>query len=472
MGGTVSEKEAALTEVPAPNSKEYMGNLSRALGRPLGSALLFALILALIAWRSGDALLLPSLDFEDGRDMLAFYFNNPGAENIFRLYAGYVSLLPNAIAWASVNLLPLIAAPFAFAAASTMLAATSFFLISRPAHSWLIASPAVRALFSLALAILPLSKEFLVTNVAYSQWTILLVLVVLVTRRPLPTSNGGLAAWVVAVALCAASNPLSIMCLPLAVIHLFLAGSRRQKICVLALSGFLIAYQIFCVDHGSVRPVIEFQSITLALKTFLARVVCEVFIGPRITNLLVLSGESKFLYMGGSALLLLLLSMTASSAKPARNSLIVLSAVVFALSLVTIAVMTRYTTPETSGIYLNLVVLQRYFYVPKVTILSMFMWQIMPRLEQAVAGPPRRALKTSLVISAIGLFLVALAQGNSFLYGGNAPEGLRVKQLVEDVQTNLAKAKLGQPYSSTHVLPRDWGGGVTLDIDQRRRNLK
>lgn len=133
----------------------------------------------------------PSLDFEDGRDELAFYFNNPGIANIFRFYAGYVSLIPNAIAWASVNVLPLDAVPYAFVLASTLTATTGLFLLSLPTHSWLIEDPKWRAAFCLSLAMLPLSREFLVTNLNYSHWSILLLLVVLLTRRPLPASLRG-----------------------------------------------------------------------------------------------------------------------------------------------------------------------------------------------------------------------------------------------------------------------------------------
>lgn len=279
-------------------------------------------------------------------------------------------------------------------------------------------------------------------------------------------------AWALAVALCATSNPLSIVCLPLLGIQFFLAGNLRSRLCIAALAMLFVAYQVSGVNHGSAQSAVNLGSLVLATKVFLARVVCESFVGARAVNLLIVNGESRILYVGGAALLLMLGYLTISSDRPKRDVAIAVVAVGLAFAFVLISVMTRYTAPDKLDIYLIVPQLQRYFYVPKIMMLSVFAWQILPRLQRALGRPPMIALKRVFAVVAICLVIAALVSSNRFLYGGNVSEGLRVRQFINEVQLDLAKAESGQPYQAVHTLPRDWGGGVTMDIDQRKRNLR
>lgn len=213
------------------------------------SAALFLGIFVILAVRSWDALSFPILGHEDGRDMFAFYFNNGTPCGIFRYYAGYISLLPNAIGWAAMRL-PLPISAHVFTLASLVIATLGFYLLSRDGHEWLVPQASTRRTIVVALAILPLGKGYLVNNLTYSQWSLLFLLVVLLTRWPLPSSIGALSAYAGTVALCAASHPLSILMVPPCVVQFVLNKHRIQRLFIVLCVVVVVAYQILGVKHS------------------------------------------------------------------------------------------------------------------------------------------------------------------------------------------------------------------------------
>src|SRR5215510_4480799 len=54
--------------------------------------------------RGPGALLEPSLAFEDGRDIFAFYYNQRDPASVLRFYVGYISLVPNLIGYLTLGL--------------------------------------------------------------------------------------------------------------------------------------------------------------------------------------------------------------------------------------------------------------------------------------------------------------------------------------------------------------------------------
>ena len=164
-------------------------NLSRLFLSPIA---IFIVIFGVLAARSWNALLLPEGAVEDGRDMLAFYFNSPNPSSALRFYNGYALFIPDAIAWLATRG-PITLAPYIFTLESLGFAAIGMFMISRPQFAWLIPNAIDRALVALLLAILPLGRAFLIQNLAYSLWSILFLLIVLLSY-PLPRYSITLAA--------------------------------------------------------------------------------------------------------------------------------------------------------------------------------------------------------------------------------------------------------------------------------------
>ncbi len=421
-------------------------------------------IFAILALRSRNALVLPTMAVEDGRDMLAFFFNDHSILGIFRLYGGYVSFIPHLLAWLCVGVLPLPAVPYAFTLASLIIASLGFYALSRPGHSWLIADSNHRSLLALTLAVLPLGKCFLITNLTYSQWSLLVLFLVLVTRRPLPSSRTGLSLWTLAAAACAVSNPLSILILPIVLMSLRACEHTRQRLSLGILVTVLVLYQAFWVNHSAVSVNLSFGSLGYAVQVFLARVIFEAFVGAREVNLLVMNGHAFYAYAGGVASLAALGYMSFTGRKNARGWLITSVAVLLGFAMVLMPVLTRYNTPEAKAIYLVQPALQRYFYLPKILTLVICASLLFP-LQHKLTHGARAGVKLGLTVFVFAAYVVAITRRNAFLYESPREEGLRVKAFLASAYSDLAKARQGAPYEPIHTLPRQWAD-VVLDLDR------
>lgn len=467
MSGGTETQPCSTSAAPSKDRPAKRKTLSALLAseNPVRAVVIFLAIISILAIRSRHPLLLPTMAFEDGRDMLAYFFNDHSIRGIMRLPNGYVMFLPNLIAWLSVGLLPLPAVPYAFGFASLAISSSAFYLLTRPGHAWLIPNSNARTILALTLAILPLGKDFLVTNLTYSQWIILFILLLLVTRRPLPDSIIGLSLWVLCVAACAMTNPLSILILPFVLVPLGSGDGRRQKRSMAIVACVLILYQIFGVNHHAVSVNLSMGSVAYAVEVFLARVAFETFFGTRATNLLITNGQTAYVCAIGIAVLMTIACMTFSEKRRARALLITSTALWFSFSIVLLSVLTRYNTPATKAIYLKELALQRYFYVGKIITVVICAWQLIPRIQSTLANsrwPRLRLGMTALIFSS---YVFAVTQSNVFLYDTSKEEGLMVKAFLASAYSDLARCKEGAPYEPVHILRRQWTD-VVLDLDR------
>jgi len=218
--------------------------------------LLSVAIALLLLLKNPDMLLLPPLHAEDGTEMLAYYYCDRDPGRVLRHYNGYVSLVPNAIGYASGGV--------AIAFAPTLLAVVPFLLAvgcySLPHGLRLFGnvSPAgTGSAASLLIAALPLGSATLLANTTYSQWNGLLALALLAiapaSRSPIAVS----ARFLVSATLMW-SHPLSVLVLPL---FAFAAvrdarEQRRAAVASGALVAVGIAYQLTAVARDALvaRP--------------------------------------------------------------------------------------------------------------------------------------------------------------------------------------------------------------------------
>lgn len=424
------------------------------------AATVFFAIFTILAIRSRHAVILPVIGFEDGRDMLAFYFHNGNPSAILRFYNGYISLLPNALGWAATRF-PLPVAPYIFTLAALMLATTGFYLLTRNGHAWLISSPRDRIITGIMLALLPLGKSYMINNLTYSQWSMLFLLIILLTRAPIPTSLKSLTGYTLVVILLIFSHPLSILAIPLCLIQFALNKQWPQRFCLAVCLFAIIGYQLTGVQHTS-SVVISIDSLMWALKVFLARVIFESVFGTHVTTLLINGGSFRYVCGMGVCILGLVFGMVLASARPHRNALIAWAAIMSALAIVWISTLTRYTEPEARMIHLAEPYLQRYIYVPKLIFASIILCQAAPLFFACTTG---RIWIRTLFLASLFFYLASVNYNNAYLYRESVAEGLQVREFLRLAHSDLKRAKEGQSFQSLHTLDRGGIWDIIIVID-------
>ena len=426
--------------------------------RLLHPAFLFVAILAVLIIRCPDALRFPELAYEDGNQMLGFYFNSPEMGTAFRVYNGYVQLVPNLIAWGCTRG-PVTLAPQLFTLCAMTLAALGMCLVATSRMAWLIPSKVDRALVALLLVLVPLGKSYVVYNVAYSLWSCLFLLIVLVAG-PLPQSKAGLVACSIGIVAMIFSHPLSLIVLPILGLHLVLEKRWPQRLCAGLFILAIVAYQIFGVEHGAAVNA-SLSSAHLSVKLFLSRVVFEMAVGPMAGTTLI-PENAQFVHYAAVTLLLFLGFLTLTSPASIRVKLGVGIAVGLAFGLVFASTAARLANgPDAPHVFKFY--LQRYFYVPKLILMTLLLGEILRRLRltmQSVSFPAAAALGMAGVV-----YLTALNRANNRLYRNVHEDGVRIANFLGAVDQQVRLAKAGLPYVSDWKLPRQEGWEMTLNID-------
>lgn len=432
---------------------------------PAATALFLGLFAIITLVHSLRSAIYPILAWEDGRDMLAFYYNNENPKSILRFYADYVSLIPNAIGWFAMRL-PLPISPYVMTFASLLLATTGFFMLASDRYAWLIPQRPHRVALALLLAVLPLGKELMVNNLAYSQWSIFFILILLLARRPLPERWWGLSLWAVAVGLCAASHPISILVLPLCILQLIISKGVSQRAFVAIATGLLLAYQVLGIERetgaSEVKPTIE--SAGWAFQVFLARVPFEAVFGPVLTTGLNRRGLTWAVFTGGAVILLITALLVYKSKRPTRDALITLLMLLFAYTVTAVSTLVRYIEPDERARHLEDTALQRYVYIPKLLFVILLFWLALPRFVR-LWQRMRKTARIALLVVAV-LYIAGNNLINRSLYDHNPKQGQRIRNFIAEVHEHEQRAKRGEPYQSRHTLGRGGWWDIVLDIDQ------
>ena len=427
---------------------------------------IFPMVLFFNLLRTWKSCVSPSMEYEDAKFMLAYYFNNPGFLGVIVPYNGYVSFLPNFLAWVA-NLLPLPAVPYALTLEAVLLSTAAFAIFSAKGIAWLIPSPWDRLMLTIIIVSIPIGRGVLVYSLGYGQWSMGVILLVLVCWYPLSASSVWLSLWSIAVIVLTISIPSSFLYIPVLMVQLFASKLFRQKALVFLTIIVGIAYQVVWVDHNQ-KVTIGLDGLFYSVKVFLIRVPFEVIFGAKISTLLAANGGAMFACAVSLVALGYLFIVCMESDRPKRNLFILLSGVVLAYLLVAIAVLTRFVEPGVRDIYLVQPHLQRYFLASKIIVISFMVWLLIPKLRMALSCSSCPKLRAAFSCVSLMLFVVVLNSDNNFLYMSNTYEANRMSRFIDSVQKDLEKSSNGQPYSPIHSLDRGESWSFYLDIDRHK----
>lgn len=441
-----------MTQDPSDTKPRLLGSLILLLG-------LFVIVAGL---HSVQALISPVLAFEDGRDMLAYFFNHPEPRQVLRFYADYVSLIPNAVAWAGTKL-PLTLTPYAFTFASLAFATLGFFMLGSDRYAWLVPVRRDRFIIAISLAVLPLGKELMVNNLAYSQWSLLFILILLMIRRPLPERAAPLVGWVLAVVLCIASHPLSLLVLPLCAFQFVVSKRASHRVAVGLCVVAVVLYQWLGVNQGGHGPPSP-GAVVWALQVFLSRVLFEMLFGAQLATTLNAQGMGLAVNCVAGLILFGLVMMVLRGERPKRDLAVIICALLLAFAIVLLSTMTRYVGTEADRLYLESPGMQRYIYISKLIFGFLILWKVLPRVERFLKG--KRAPAKAILICVFAVYVVGLNFHNRSLYGHKPGEGRKLHDFLVDVEADRARARRGEPHQAQHTLDRGGHWNVVLIIDR------
>ncbi|MFZ6027652.1 MAG: hypothetical protein ACOYYS_08055 [Chloroflexota bacterium] len=245
---------------------------------PFVVVLLFLFTVAVGLVRNRTAVLWPVLHNEDGRDLFAYYLNNPDVSGVFRFYAGYVSLGPNLIGYLATRL-PAPLAPYFMVAVSLFLQSTAFSLFSLRRFRFLIESDHLRLLFCLFIVLVPMGNYALSTAVMWSGWNFLLILFLLVLVPPPDKSSALYVMQLVFSCLAICSHPYSLLIVPICVVNLLrwpLTSARCYHFSLLICTGI---YAVMGLHQGEYPSDVSLAVLPVALKLFMQRVIFGAFAG-------------------------------------------------------------------------------------------------------------------------------------------------------------------------------------------------
>ena len=423
--------------------------------------MLFCSISLILANRSWNSLFFPELAYEDGRDMLAFFYNTSDILSVFRFYGGYVTLGPNILSYLFTRL-PIICTPYLMTVFSILVSAYALFIPSTTRYRWLIPSDRVRYIVCLILALMPLGKNFMIFNLTYSEFSFLLILILLL-GSPLPKSVASVIWEFLIVCFAIVSHPLSIVGLPLCILRMYFNRNMRTYVICIFYILIVISYQIFAVESQEAvflfSKIFSFHTLKLSYDVFLSRVVIE-SIGGTQAVVSIISENYGLLYLCLLGIVFIgFIFLFASYKKDWCKNLFVIS-VFLGLSwgLVFAACALRQVN------YFN-PYMQRYIYVPKILFMLLFLSQVMPYLYSIIKK--QVLLRQAAIIILFLIYLMAVNIPNKFLYRYSLMMGKELKSYLSSVHQNAKKAKDGGVYENELVLKRNDPWDIIIRIDER-----
>jgi len=192
--------------------------------------------------------LAPSLPFEDGAKVFAYFYEQRNTIEILRFKSGYIPLVGNLIGYLAVRL-PTRAIPYAFVDSAVAITSVTYVLFFLRAFRKWVPSDVDRALICILFALAPISDFLLVTMTDYSTWNLLATLILLTCCPPSAQRVGRYAHGFIC-NLLVWSHPLSIVIAPIVLWSSFKDEQNRTFYHVLLFS--LVVHQVFGVS-GIIR---------------------------------------------------------------------------------------------------------------------------------------------------------------------------------------------------------------------------
>ena len=246
---------------------------------PTRQVALLACLWAVILLKSPDNTVWPSLINEDGAIMFKHYYENPGLENIWLRYAGYVSVMPDLMAFLGASLAPrLVAYTYMLMATAWFAIANSVFFL--PRFRAFVPNDRHHGIVCLALVLLPLGDAALIRAVTYSFWPLLLLSILICL---VPGSKKSPVVWTefILLSLNACSSPVPVILLPVLGWRAVQGRSRLETSLFVAVCLISIGYLGLAVETGDAKRDILYTALH-AIPAFGDRVGFEPFLSDRL----------------------------------------------------------------------------------------------------------------------------------------------------------------------------------------------
>lgn len=214
------------------------------------AALVFLLAIVIVWFRAPDRLAHGFLWAEDATEFL-FQAHRLGKHSILFDYAGYLHLIPRAIAYAQFMLTPVGAAPYVFVAASLLLVAAGCAYIAAA-----IPLPMVAVLMGLAPVLAPQQGEVLL-SITNLQWMLFPCLIVLLWECLFEPPPGRVGARAVATAVLGLTGPFGVLLSPAVVLAAVWRRKSLQAKQIAWLAAYFVAVAIqawVMLTHPAVTP--------------------------------------------------------------------------------------------------------------------------------------------------------------------------------------------------------------------------
>ncbi len=238
---------------------------ARKAGTMLFVAVLFAALLFLRSWR---LFLDPRMNVEDATVLFNFYYGGTQPlVSVVRAHNGYISLIPQLLGW-SISHFATQWQPYLYALAPLCLWSGVFAYVSQ-CDLW--RNRVGGMIFASVAALGCFNYTLFYHNIIYSQWTLLLLLMLMTMtgkddrRRP-----GALAVKTAAMTLLTCSHPYSIAVAPPMALRLFRARTHSVRMHCATVIGIAVVYFLSMDRNGvdlvsRLRPAaaVDFISITL-----------------------------------------------------------------------------------------------------------------------------------------------------------------------------------------------------------------
>jgi hypothetical protein len=390
--------------------------------------LLFLSIAIVMGLRCAPGLVSPALELEDGQEIVGPFVSDPRPSSILRNYQGYVPLLPNLVGFLAVRMMPFEDVPYCFAWVSFLLSVIGCSLFGLRRYRYLVPDDRTRFGICLGLALLPLGDEVMVTNLTYSIWNLLWIVVLLCAGRFPGRSISGLLHWVgLVLGIC--STPMSVICVPLCLAGWWLADSTGERSSRAVTLGVICLYFVFGLSHEPRTYLVSWGMLATALRFLAHRAVFEAFAGNQ-ARLFLTELAGKWVVDVASGLLILAgLWCYWKGQRKTRADLGLLTGVSYLLGSMTVLpfVMRPWLASrcyELDG-YLWL---GRYCHVPRLVLL-VTAGMILSRLSW-----PSSLRRSKLLAVILSSYVLALGWSNRPFFWPSTEEGGRVRGFLRAVQ--------------------------------------
>ena len=231
----------------------------------------------------------PILPAEDGKFLFQVFYNDHELKDIFRVYSGYVSLLPNLLAYC-LTWLPVKIIPSSFSLISLFITAATYSLFYKLSER-IYHDKFFSAYVLIIICMLPLGNLWLIGSLAYQSWNFFLTLLLLYFL-PVPQRLAPQFFYILLINLLIWSHPLSLIVVPLYLMKLLKNKTNKYQNTLFCCSGTL--YGIFgIVPEDLLKFGISFSDSINLLKVLIVRVVGEALAGPQNRILWYKEGHSN-----------------------------------------------------------------------------------------------------------------------------------------------------------------------------------